>query len=334
MPSFGEQDVLNYQVMTKTVADFQHPNLVLTARFSDEVIDGIQARWDVQVPSRQKAGFRVPNQAASKLEMMSVDTKTATCLLMNLEKGLDEAALGWLREPGTAEQNNARALITREQADLEARIAYTVEWTISQALSGTLACNVGGITRSIDYGIDETHKPNALASWATDTTDIPSDVGAWAELVEKDSGFAAADAYVNRNTMAYIVKNTKVQNLLGQGTVREQVAQSGHITHFMGLDWHVYNAGYIDANGEFQRFIPDDTVVILPRENVFGRLQVGSQMIPSGNANDLVKVYGTFSYAVVQTNPPGINLYVGKNFLPVLTMPDAVVYADVTPAQQ
>jgi len=25
-----------------------------------------------------------------------------------------------------------------------------------------------------------------------------------------------------------------------------------------------------------------------------------------------VKVYGGFSYAVVQTNPPGINLYVGK----------------------
>ena len=281
MPSFGELDVLNYQVMTKTVGEFQHPNLVLTTRFPDEVIDGIQARWDILKPSRQKAGFRVPNQAASKLDMMSVDTKSATCLLMNLEKSLDEAALGWLREPGTAEQNNARALITREQADLEARIAYTVEW---------------------------------------------------AELIEKDSGYAAADAYVNRNTMAYIIKNTAVQNLLGQGTVREQVAESGHISHFMGLDWHMYNAGYIDANGDFQRFIPDDKVVILPREDVFGRLQFGSQMIPAGNgSNDLVKVFGAFSYAVVQTNPPGINLYVGKNFLPVLTVPDAVVYADVTP---
>ena len=332
MPSFGELDVLNYQVMTKTVAEFEHPNLVLTSRFPDEVIDGIQARWDVLVPSRQKAGFRVPNQAASKLDLMSVDTRSATCLLMNLEKALDEGALGWLREPGTAEQNNARALITREQADLEARIAYTVEWAVSQALSGTLTCQIGGVNRTIDYGIDSSHKPTASASWATASTDIPDDVGAWAELIEKDSGYAAADAYVNRNTMAYIVKNTKVQNLLGQGTVREQVAESGHITHFMGLDWHVYNAGYIDANGDFQRFIPDDTVVILPRENVFGRLQLGSQMIPAGNgSNDLVKVYGAFSYAVVQTNPPGVNLYVGKNFLPVLVLPDAVVYADVTP---
>lgn len=332
MPSFGELDTLNYQVMTKTVGEFQHPNLVLTARFPDEVIDGIQARWDVLKPSRQKAGFRVPNQAASKLDLMSVDTKSATCLLMNLEKALDEGALGWLREPGTAEQNNARALITREQADLEARIAYTVEWAVSQALSGSLTVTVGGVNRTIDYGVDATHKPTASASWATATTDIPDDVGAWAELIEKDSGYAAADAYVNRNTMAYIIKNTKVQNLLGQGTVREQVAESGYITHFMGLDWHVYNAGYIDANGDFQRFVPDDTVVILPRENVFGRLQLGSQMIPVGSgSNDLVKVFGAFSYAVVQTNPPGVNLYVGKNFLPVLTLPDAVVYADVTP---
>ncbi|MFH1730717.1 MAG: major capsid protein [Planctomycetota bacterium] len=331
MPSFGELDILNYQVMTKTVGEFQHPNLVLTARFPDEIIDGIQARWDVLKPSRQKAGFRVPNQAASKLDLMSVDTKSATCLLMNLEKALDEGALGWLREPGTAEQNNARALITREQADLEARIAYTVEWAVSQALSGSLTVSVGGVNRTIDYGIDATHKPTASASWATATTDIPDDVGAWAELIEKDSGYASADAYVNRNTMAYIIKNTKVQNLLGQGTVREQVAETGHITHFMGLDWHVYNAGYIDANGDFQRFIPDDKVVILPRENAFGRLQLGSQMIPAGGSNDLVKVFGAFSYAVVQTNPPGVNLYVGKNFLPVLTLPDAVVYADVTP---
>ncbi len=332
MPSFGELDVLNYQVMTKTVGEFQHPNLLLTSRFPDEVIDGIRARWDVLKPSRQKAGFRVPNQAASKLDIMSIDTKSATCLLMNLEKALDEGALGWLREPGTAEQNNARAVITREQADLEARIAYTVEWAVSQALSGTLTCTIGGVSRSIDYEIDSSHKPTAASSWATSSTDIPDDVAAWAGLVEEDSGYAAADAYVNRNTMAYVIKNTKVQNLLGQGTVREQVAESGHITHFMGLDWHVYNGGYIDVNGDFQRFIPDDKVLILPRENVFGRLQLGSQMIPQVNgANDLVKVYGTFSYVVVQTNPPGVNLYVGKNFLPVLVLPDAVVYADVTP---
>ncbi|MFW6158991.1 MAG: major capsid protein, partial [Planctomycetota bacterium] len=238
MPSFGELDVLNYQVMTKTVQGFEHPNLVLTGRFPDEIIDGIQARWDVLKPSRRKADFRVPNQAASKLDLVGVDTKTATCLLMNLEKALDEGALGWLREPGESEQNNARALITREQADLEARVAYTVEWACSRALAGELTVTIGGVDRTIDYGIAAEHKPTASASWATEDTDIPDDVGSWAELVERDSGYAAADAYCNRNTMAYIIKNTTVQNLLGQGTVREQVAESGYVTHFMGLDWH------------------------------------------------------------------------------------------------
>lgn len=332
MPSFGELDVLHYQVMTKTVGEFQHPNLVLTARFPEEVIDGIQARWDILRPSRQKAGFRVPNQPASKLDLIAVGTRSATCLLMNLEKALDEATLGWLREPGTAEQQNARALLTREQADLEARIAYTVEWACAHALSGRLAVTLGGVERIIDYGMDPAHQPTASASWADPDTDIPSDVGAWAELVEKDSGYAAADAYVNRNTMTYIIKNKAVGNLLGQGAVREQVGETGHITHFMGLDWHVYNAGYIDDAGSFQRFIPDDKVVIVPRENIFGRLQLGSQMVPAGGGSqDLVKVFGAFSYAVVQTNPPGVNLYVGKNFLPVVVVPDAIVYADVTP---
>jgi hypothetical protein len=332
MPSFGELDVLNVQVMTKTVQDFEHPNLVLTGRFPEETIDGLQARWDVLKPSRQTAGFRVPNQPAAKLDLMSVDTRTATCLLMNLEKALDEGALGWLREPGTAEQNNARALITREQADLEARIAYTVEWACARALSGAITVRVGGVDRTIDYGLDATHQPTASTSWAETDTDIPSDIGTWAELIERDSGYAAADAYVNRNTMAYLIRNTAVQNLLGESTIREQVGSTGHVTHFMGLDWHVYNAGRLDDDGAFERFIPDDKVVILPRENVFGRLQTGSQMIPAGGGSgELVKAYGGFSYAVVQTNPPGVNLYVGRNFLPVIAIPGAVVYADVTP---
>ena len=120
MPSFGELDTLNYQVMTKTVGEFQHPNLVLTARFPDEIIDGIQARWDVLKPSRQKAGFRVPNQAASKLDLMSVDTKSATCLLMNLEKALDEGALvRILTEPKNALTKQYQALLKTEGITLK-----------------------------------------------------------------------------------------------------------------------------------------------------------------------------------------------------------------------
>ena len=108
------------------------------------------------------------------------------------------------------------------------------------------------------------------------------------------------------------------------------MAQEGYITRFMGLNWHVYDAGYLDASDTFHSFIPDDTVIIVPGQKVYGRMQVGTQEVPTG-FSETVRVYGRFSYAVTQANPPGVNLYVGENFLPVVTLPGAVVCADVTP---
>lgn len=130
--------------------------------------------------------------------------------------------------------------------------------------------------------------------------------------------------------MDYLMSNDDVSGFLGEGTLREQVAQSGHITRFMGLDWHVYGAGYLDGSGTFQKFIPDDRLFVVAKDAPFGAVLSGSQEIPAGFSSTR-RVSGKFSYSAVETNPPGVKLYVGENFLPVIYIPDAIVSADVTP---
>ncbi len=328
--NYGELEILHHKVLTRTVSDFKFAALLGTKLFPVQQIDGITARWDIISPGREKGTFRIPGEPATVVELTRLAQRTATCILMLLEKSLDEATLAWLRMAGEEDVNSARAHITEEQYDLDRRIQYTKEWTIWQALTGSLTIDQDNLKLSIDYGLDASHKPTASASWATAATDIPADIRAWKALIYEDSGYQPAEAYCNETVMEYMIKNDNVGDLLGDYVLKEQLAQEGYIKRFMGLDWHVYDAGYM-VGDTFTNFIADDTVIIVPAEKVYGRLQVGTQEIPTGFSS-VEKAYGKFSYAATQPNPPGVDLFVGENFLPVILIPGAVVCADVTPA--
>jgi len=327
--NYGELEILHHKVLTRTVKDFKFDSLLGGKLLRKQQIDGITARWDIVSPSREKGAFRIPGEPATVVELVKVAERTATCILMLLEKSLDEGTLAWLRSAGEEDVSAARARITEEQYDLDRRIQYTKEWAIWQALTGTLSIDQENLKLTIDYGLDASHKPTAAASWANADTDIPADVRAWKGLVYEDSGYQPAKAYCNESVMEYMLKNNIVKELLGDYVLREQVAREGYVKRFMGLDWHVYDAGYL-AGETFTKFIGDDTVIMVPGEKVYGRLQVGTQEIPTGFSS-VEKAFGKFAYAVTESNPPGVNLFVGENFLPVITIPGAIVCADVTP---
>jgi len=327
--NFGELEILHHKVLTRTVTDFAFPELLGLGLFPEERVEGITAQWDILSPARQKGTFRVPGEPAARVELERVGSRTASCILMLLEKALDEATLAWLRLAGEEDVASARARITAEEAALARRIDLAKEWAVWQALTGQLVIDQPNLKLTVDYGLDESHKPEVSTSWSSSSADIPADVRAWKKLIAQDSGYIAGEAFVNEGVMESMVKNENVKDVIGETSLKEQLAQEGYITRFLGLNWHVYDAGYLDASDTFHSFIPDDTVIFLPSQKVYGRMQVGTQEVPAGYS-ETVRVYGRFAYAVTQSNPPGVNLYVGENFLPVITLPGAVVCADVS----
>lgn len=331
MPS--ELYLLHQSTLTKTVAGFQYPDFVLgNTLFPAQPIQGDTAEWDVLKPARKVGEFVADGAPSKAVALEAVGHRIAKCLKRFDSKRLSGDFLNNIRDLG-ARQKNARAALTREQQALDKRNAFAKEWALSRALTGTLTINQEDVKLSVDYELDGAHKPTASVSWATSTTDIPADLMAWKRLIEKDSGFTAGYAFANDKVLAYLLNNEATTGLLGESRLREQVAQSGVITNFMGLDWFFYNAGYLDGSGTFVPFIADDKVILTPKETDWCALQVGSTLIPSGNGagNDLVEVSGRYSYAVVETDPPGVRLFVGDSWLPVIAIPGAVVYADVTP---
>ena len=326
----SSMEFLDYKVLTGTLSNFKHPELLGLRLFPSTTIDGHIASWDVYSPSRVTGNFRVPGAPATKVDMVKVASRTATLAPVLLEKALDDMALSWLRSGDQAAGDSARAKITREQSDLDRVVSYTKEYAAWKALSGTFAVNQADVKFSVDYGLRATHKPTASASWATGSTDVIADIKAWKALIQADCGYTPTEAYCNESVMDYLMGNDDVSNFLGEGALREQVGQSGYITRFMGLNWHVYNAGYIDASGNFQKFIGDDKLFIVAADSPFGAVLSGSQEIPAGFSSTR-RVSGKFAYSAVETNPPGVKIYVGENFLPVIYIPDAIVAADVTP---
>jgi len=323
-------EVLDYKVLTQTLSNFKHPELLGVSLFPRTTVEGNVAAWDVYAPSRVTGNFRAPGAPATKVDLVKVASRTATLAPVLLEKTLDDAALSWLRSGDAAAGDGARAKITREEADLDAVLEYTREYTAWKALSGTLSVNQGDVKFTVDYGLRATHKPTASASWATASTDVIGDIRAWKALIAADSGYAASDAYCNESVMDYLMGNDDVEAFLGEGSLREQVAESGYITRFMGLNWHVYDAGYVDGSGTFQKFVGDDKLFVVAAGAPFGAHLSGSQEIPAGFSATR-RVYGKFAYSAVESNPPGVRIFVGENFLPVIYIPDAIVAADVTP---
>ena len=331
MPS--ELDLLHTATLTATVTGFKYPEFALQGRvFPAAEISGDTAEWDILKPGQSVGEFVAEGAPAKVVALEAVGHRMAKCLKRFDTKFLSGDFLNNLRNLGTR-QKNARALLTREQDALSRRNAYAREYCVAKALSGTLTIAQADVKTAIDYGIASEHKPTAGASWATAATDIPTDIGAWKQLVEEDSGYAAGYAFANDSVLRYLMKNENVKDLLGESALREQVAQSGAINAFMGLEWIFYNAGYRDANGDFVPFIPDDTVILTPGVPGWCAMQVGTTLIPSGGGagNDLVEATGRYSYAEVETNPPGVKLFCGDCFLPIITIPGAIVYADVTP---
>lgn len=323
-------EILDHKVLTATLANFKHPELLGLGLLPSQVVDGNVASWDVYSPSRVTGNFRVAGAPATKVDLMKIASRTATLAPVLLEKALDDAALSWLRSAEAQSGDSARAKITREEADLDRVLEYTKEYAIWQALSGTLAVNQGDVKFTVDYGLDVAHKPTAAASWALAATDVIADIKAWKGVIAESCGYVATDAYCNESVMEYLMGNDDVVAFLGEGSMREQVAESGRIKRFMGLNWHVYDAGYLDSTGTFRKFIADDRLFLVAGGAPFGAILSGSQEIPAG-FSETRRVHGKFAYSAVDSNPPGVRLFVGENFLPVLYMPDAVVAADVTP---
>lgn len=321
--AYGEYTILQHKVMTELVKKFPTPQFIGKAMFPERPIDSNTAQWDEVHANRDMATYVVPDGEANIIKRLGVINRSSTVASLKEKKQLKGSTLAWLRKPGTEHQSYGEQAVRDELADLDSRLEFRREWARWSALTGTLTVNQERVKFVVDYGIAGSHKPTVGTSWSDVSADIISDLNAWKTIIQQDSGETATTVYLNSIAMGYLVKNTGIKGLMGE-TLKTQILQSGYITRVMGLNFIVYDVGYVPAGGSFTKFI-SDSYVFMVTSSIFAE----EQLAPSTDPKSGYKP-GKFSKSWVSEDPAGIWVLIELNSLPVIKKVENIIYADIT----
>src|SRR4051812_26401129 len=161
-------------------------SLVLSNRITTTPWPFPNVTWDVIKGSRMVAKPNVPNSEAHIVPRLGRSQESAAFVYLREKKVFEPTTLHWLRTPGELAARNAEQAVMREVTDLNQRFDNFAEWTIWQALTGTLTFDFPDVQASVDYKLPASHKPTGF-TWHTDQpAAIMDDIRAMKRLVRRD----------------------------------------------------------------------------------------------------------------------------------------------------
>ena len=318
-----EISLLEPTVLTGLIEKFvAPPEMIAHGLFPARSYPETVAKWDVIQGSRERAVPTLPNREGKMVAQMGVGQKTSTFIYVREKKAFEPTTLRWLREPGELAAKNAEAQIRREAADLNNRVDRFVESMCWDALKGTITINEVDVKATVDFGISGAHKPTAGVHWSQAGADIIGNVKAWKKLLAQDSGSEASDIYLNSTAMDLVYGNTAIMALVTD-RIREQYLGTGNITGLLGLNWHIFDGGYVNAGGSFVGYLSDINIIMIARGGSPFYLLEGLSADESAPRNHTGKYAKTWK----TEDPSGVFMLEEYNFMPVIEKPDAIVYA-------
>lgn len=251
-----------------------------------------------------------------------------------------------------AKQERNLAQIMVNMREFAAAMMLRGSMGVLQATASQIPVLPGAGTRDIDFGISAGHKGQAggiiTASWATAGTKIVDHILALRAKAEEDTGYTLEHALINSKTWGYLVNNTQVQTLAGTASqpwdkservvdrgpdnepVNEWVATLRAIPDLM---FHISDHGLDVWDGSantFAKMIPDDHIIFTPEpDGTWNELHEGSEPVKDDASSPVVERFGLYAYKAETVRPTGVNIDMLDNFLPVLTVPDAIWFLKV-----
>jgi len=219
--------------------------------------------------------------------------------------------------------------------------------TINFDSNGEMMDTATGAAVSVNYGIpaNNLNQLNGIigASWATAGTRIDIDLIEIQQAAVRATGRPLRHAIYGSNILGYLQGNTALSGLINNTAgINSQFARGGVAQDFFGLTWWPgFNWFARNQAGTIQQFCGADTVIFMPEigpdwyEIIEGTDSVPTSLDVSGDAleamRNVMPVQGKYAYAVTQTDPVGVKMIYGDNFLPHIKVPECVFIADTTP---
>jgi hypothetical protein len=233
-----------------------------------------------------------------------------------------------------------RSLVLSRLAKLDRRLETRLEWMRWQTLMGSLVLNQNGVVASETWPVQTyAATDNGGVAWSTVATADPvKDFNNVALLYDyKGATYDGARAYMNLTTSRYLLQNTNLRNMYKNDLHQRQLVSVAQITDlfttFTGMTPVIYNEGYRDDAGAFQKFIPDGKVIVV------GNPTIGDEMgfvmsVPSLHNGGIDNPQpGKFVIVDDQTGAgepnPFYDAYEGQYCGPVLLHPEYIVLMTV-----
>ena len=204
--------------------------------------------------------------------------------------------------------------------------------------TGAISITANGQAYSYDYGVPLANKVTVGTSWASANADIIGDIQKWQDQIEETTGVRPTRAVCSRKTWGYLLKNTDIRNgILGNNSAAP-VAESRvrqYVQDMTDVEIYVYTKRYKDDAGNTQKFMPDDTFVLMPSGNLgtgwFGTTPEQSDLMSRGVANVSITDTGVAVTTIATADPVNVQTKVSMIYLPDFPTADQIIIADVIP---
>lgn len=252
---------------------------------------------------------------------------------------INEAELLYTRQAGTINQRAGRDLVLKRSLEMDDRLETRLEWLRWQPpVAGQVVVDENGVKYTVNYNLPAANKPelDGVDLWsAADTADPITNITTWLKLF-RGTGARGVEACFNLNVASYLAKSAVIRELLKQtqyamNLSAENIDKALKLL-FPKLDFTMYDEGYVNDNGNFNPFIPDDRFVIRAQGQQNELLMDIASTISLHNGtldNPRPGKFAVIEDKTQQEKNPYIDITVGLYGLPRLFHPNWIVSAKV-----
>ena len=351
--------LLEPMVLRGVVEKFTTPDtLLMLNRLDQTPWPYPTAVWDVIKGSRMRAQPNVPNSEAHIVSRLGRSQETANFIYLREKKVFEPTTLHWLRLPGELAQVNAEQAVLREINDLNIRFDNFAEWSIWQALGGSITYNYNDVQATVNYGFPSSHSVTPGTAWVSGlggswtsnqstagvalNTGTPAyatpismveDIRAWKRLVQIHGRVPAKEVFATSVTMAALMEawvhagagsTVNIPASMMSDRMKDEYYSSGIISGFMGLTWTTVEQVYESDTGFITFFVPDGQLYL---GNYTDQRPVELLIGPTADDEAPDGFCGKYAKTWKEKDPSARQYLLEWNLLPVITRPEQMVVA-------
>lgn len=199
--------------------------------------------------------------------------------------------------------------------------------------TGVILMTSNGQSLTFDYGITNAQKGSAVASWSDPTCDPIEDIRLAQEAIYNATGVKPTRGMIDQASWRNLKKNETIKKQIyvmtnGVGNLNDRRLADFLADELDGLVLMVNTKRFIDDSGNETAFMPANTLVLFPNENLgktwFGTTPEESDLMASGVANVSIVDTGVAITAIKHADPVNVETKVTMICLPSFERADHI----------